>query len=92
MPSLKVHVWLVGLVLLYTVFPILIALLGVGLASLLNCSHGGQEYQCAFPGLADVLNLMASAHWLGWFTLPTGGLLSLLGRLVERWLRSSGWL
>ena len=93
MPSLKIHTWLVGLAILYTVFPILIALLGVGLARLFNCTNAGLEYTCGISGLGDVITLMVFAHWLGLFTLPTGGFLSiigalsLLGRLVWRWLR-----
>ncbi|APB34848.1 hypothetical protein GlitD10_2511 [Gloeomargarita lithophora Alchichica-D10] len=93
MPSLKIHAWLVGIAFLYTVFPILIALLGVGLARLFNCSSVGLEYQCSIPGLGDLITLMVFAHWLGLLTLPTGGLLtiigvlSLLGRLVGRLFR-----
>ncbi len=73
--SKKLIVWgiWVSIAFLITISPILIALLGVGLAELLGCSGSGPGIECAGqPALSSALTTMVLMHWFGLMTLPIG--------------------
>lgn len=73
--SKKLIVWgiWVSIAFLVTISPILIALLGLGLAELLGCGGSGPGITCeGQPGLSSALTTMVLMHWFALMTLPIG--------------------
>lgn len=65
---------LIAIVLLYAIFPILIAFAGFGLAELFGCQSGGSgpQFTCPNPEMGKLFTYMGFMHWFGLVTLPTG--------------------
>ncbi|WP_413165059.1 hypothetical protein ACL6C3_02500 [Capilliphycus salinus ALCB114379] len=75
--AIKNNLILLAIALSYTIFPLLIAFLGVALAALFGCESRGGFIVCADqPFLGQLLTNMTIFHWLGLITVPSGGIIS----------------
>lgn len=87
--SVKLHIILLGITIIYMVLPILLALVAYTLAHLLGCEPKESGFVCeGRPFLSEFFSAMAMIHWFALFTVPTGGLAAIgLGiALGIRWL------
>jgi hypothetical protein len=75
--AIKINLILLAIAIIYTIFPLLIAFLGVGLASLFGCETQGAVIVCeSQPFLGELFTNMTVFHWFALFTLPSGAIVS----------------
>jgi len=77
--SLKLHIILLGIALVYTVSPILLAVVAYSLAHLLGCEPKESGFVCeGRPFLSELFSALSVIHWFGLITVPTGGIASIV--------------
>jgi hypothetical protein len=77
--SLKLHFILLGIALFYTISPILLALVAFSLAHVLGCEPKESGFVCeGRPFLSELFSALSVIHWFGLFTVPTGGIVSIV--------------
>ncbi|HIK33591.1 MAG TPA: hypothetical protein IGS17_09320 [Oscillatoriales cyanobacterium M59_W2019_021] len=77
--SLKLHSILLGIALLYTILPILLAFAGASFAQLCGCEPNESGFTCeGRPFLSELFSVMAHLHLFALITVPTGGIASLI--------------
>ncbi|MEB3277701.1 MAG: hypothetical protein VKK42_02115 [Lyngbya sp.] len=90
--TIQINLIFLAIAIIYMIFPLLIAFLGVGLASLFGCESQGAMIICPDqPFLGQLFTNMTIFHWLGLITIPSGGMISviLLIMLLLQFLKKS---
>ncbi|MDJ0555604.1 MAG: hypothetical protein QNJ68_14410 [Microcoleaceae cyanobacterium MO_207.B10] len=77
--GIKTNLIFLIIAIIFTVSPLIFAFLGLALARLFRCDFNAALVVC--PGndfLSNLLSVMIMSHWLGLFTLPIGGIVSVV--------------
>ncbi|MFB8792241.1 MAG: PspC domain-containing protein [Potamolinea sp.] len=86
------HLVLLGMCMLYGIFPFLVTWGGMGLAERFGCTGEAVRFRCpSSPWLGDVISGMFMAHWLAIFAIPSAilGVIGLLMSLILKVKRSN---
>lgn len=86
------HLVLLGVCILYGIFPFLVTWGGMGLAERFGCSAEAVRFLCPSSSwLGDVISGMFMAHWLAIFAIPSAilGAIGLLISLILKVKRSN---
>jgi phage shock protein PspC (stress-responsive transcriptional regulator) len=86
------HLVLLGVCILYGIFPFLVTWGGMGLAERFGCIGEAVRFRCPSPSwLGDVISGMFMAHWLAIFAIPSAilGVIGLLISLILKVKRSN---
>jgi phage shock protein C len=74
---------LLGICILYGIFPLLVTWGGMGLAERFGCIGEAVRFRCpSSPWLGDVISGMFMAHWLAIFAIPSA-ILGAIGLLIS---------
>jgi hypothetical protein len=78
--SIKVHLIILGVVVTYTIAPIISVVGSLGLAGIAGCDgvNEGSAPNCKIEAVEDLVYTGFVAGWFGLLTLPTGGPISLM--------------
>jgi phage shock protein PspC (stress-responsive transcriptional regulator) len=77
------HLVLLGMCILYGIFPFLVTWGGMGLAERFGCSGEAVRFRCPSSSwLGDVISGMFMAHWLAIFAIPSA-ILGAIGLLIS---------
>jgi phage shock protein PspC (stress-responsive transcriptional regulator) len=77
------HLVLLGICILYGIFPLLVTWGGMGLAERFGCTGEAVRFRCpSSPWLGDVISGMFMAHWLAIFAIPSA-ILGAIGLLIS---------
>jgi phage shock protein PspC (stress-responsive transcriptional regulator) len=77
------HLVLLGMCILYGIFPFLVTWGGMGLAERFGCSSEAVRFICPSSSwLGDVISGMFMAHWLAIFAIPSA-ILGAIGLLIS---------
>lgn len=90
--STRGHLVLLGMCILYGIFPFLVTWGGMGLAERFGCSAEAVRFRCPSSSwLGEVISGMFMAHWLAIFAIPSAslGAIGLLIALILKVKRSN---
>lgn len=77
--SLKLHLILLTIALIFMVSPIVLAVVAFSIAHLLGCKPTESGFVCeGRPFLSELFSAMAFIHWLALITIPTGGIVAIV--------------
>lgn len=78
--SIKTHLIILGVVVIYTIAPIISVLGSLGLAEIAGCDNvnEGSEPNCKIAAAEELVYIGFVSGWFGLITLPTGAPIALL--------------
>jgi phage shock protein PspC (stress-responsive transcriptional regulator) len=81
--TIRGHLVLLGVCILYGIFPFLVTWGGMGLAERFGCAAEAIRFICPSPSwLGNVISGMFMAHWLAIFAVPSA-ILGVIGLLIS---------